>query len=149
MPPVYGLLCVARFTLQGYFISYKPFAEMRAPAREKTFLWRGCNRREKLLAKHLLYPKNGVYLHPLNKAICGSSSVGRASASQAEGREFEPRLPLCGLRTDNPIRLSVRYYYYLFITSGAGSRWYKKEPDMLLTQDPVQGIHHIMLIKVL
>ena len=25
---------------------------------------------------------------------CGSSSVGRASASQAEGREFEPRLPL-------------------------------------------------------
>ena len=24
----------------------------------------------------------------------GSSSVGRASASQAEGREFEPRLPL-------------------------------------------------------
>ncbi len=26
--------------------------------------------------------------------ICGSSSVGRASASQAEGREFESRLPL-------------------------------------------------------
>ena len=26
--------------------------------------------------------------------LCGSSSVGRASASQAEGREFEPRLPL-------------------------------------------------------
>ncbi len=25
---------------------------------------------------------------------CGSSSVGRASASQAEGHEFEPRLPL-------------------------------------------------------
>ena len=25
---------------------------------------------------------------------CGSSSVGRASASQAEGRGFEPRLPL-------------------------------------------------------
>ena len=25
---------------------------------------------------------------------CGSSSVGRASASQAEGREFEPLLPL-------------------------------------------------------
>ena len=25
---------------------------------------------------------------------CGSSSVGRASASQAGGREFEPRLPL-------------------------------------------------------
>ena len=25
---------------------------------------------------------------------CGSSSVGRASASQAEGREFESRLPL-------------------------------------------------------
>ena len=26
--------------------------------------------------------------------ICGNSSVGRASASQAEGREFESRLPL-------------------------------------------------------
>ncbi len=26
---------------------------------------------------------------------CGSSSVGRASAFQAEGRGFEPRLPLC------------------------------------------------------
>ena len=28
------------------------------------------------------------------KKSCGNSSVGRASASQAEGREFEPRLPL-------------------------------------------------------
>ena len=27
-------------------------------------------------------------------ALCGSSSVGRASAFQAEGRGFEPRLPL-------------------------------------------------------
>ena len=26
--------------------------------------------------------------------LCGSSSVGRASAFQAEGREFESRLPL-------------------------------------------------------
>ena len=26
--------------------------------------------------------------------LCGNSSVGRASASQAEGREFEPRFPL-------------------------------------------------------
>ena len=26
--------------------------------------------------------------------VCGSSSVDRASAFQAEGREFEPRLPL-------------------------------------------------------
>ena len=26
--------------------------------------------------------------------ICGNSSVGRASASQAEGREFESRFPL-------------------------------------------------------
>jgi hypothetical protein len=29
-------------------------------------------------------------------SVRGSSSVGRASASQAEGRGFEPRLPLCG-----------------------------------------------------
>ena len=30
----------------------------------------------------------------LPTTICGSSSVDRASAFQAEGREFEPRLPL-------------------------------------------------------
>ena len=30
----------------------------------------------------------------LDRRPRGSSSVGRASASQAEGREFEPRLPL-------------------------------------------------------
>ncbi len=36
---------------------------------------------------------------------CGSSSVGRASASQAEGREFEPRLPL----TENACE-SRRFY---------------------------------------
>ena len=28
------------------------------------------------------------------KTLCGSGSVGRALASQAEGRGFEPRLPL-------------------------------------------------------
>ena len=32
--------------------------------------------------------------HPSALSFCGSSSVGRASAFQAEGREFEPRLPL-------------------------------------------------------
>ena len=30
----------------------------------------------------------------LSQTTCGSSSVGRASASQAEGRRFEPGLPL-------------------------------------------------------
>ena len=38
-----------------------------------------------------------IHLRPhqivLNKE-CGSSSVGRALAFQAKGREFEPRLPL-------------------------------------------------------
>ena len=29
---------------------------------------------------------------------CGSSSVGRASASQAEGHEFESRLPLLEIK---------------------------------------------------
>ena len=28
------------------------------------------------------------------ETFCGNSSVGRASASQAEGREFESRFPL-------------------------------------------------------
>ena len=31
---------------------------------------------------------------PTNFMVRGSSSVGRASAFQAEGREFEPRFPL-------------------------------------------------------
>ena len=30
----------------------------------------------------------------LQAALCGSSSVDRALAFQAKGREFEPRLPL-------------------------------------------------------
>jgi hypothetical protein len=29
--------------------------------------------------------------------FCGNSSIGRASAFQAEGRGFEPRFPLRGL----------------------------------------------------
>ena len=33
-------------------------------------------------------------LRMIIKTYCGSSSVGRASASQAEGHEFESRLPL-------------------------------------------------------
>ena len=37
--------------------------------------------------------QNKVYICTTKK--CGSSSVGRASASQAEGRGFESRLPLC------------------------------------------------------
>ena len=41
--------------------------------------------------------------NPLAPTICGSSSAGRASAFQAEGREFESRLPL------------YYYYYYYFI----------------------------------
>ena len=32
--------------------------------------------------------------HPIKILKCGSSSVGRASAFQAECREFDPRLPL-------------------------------------------------------
>ncbi len=39
------------------------------------------------------------YIFADDIVVCGNSSVGRASASQAEGREFESRLPLlfCGL----------------------------------------------------
>lgn len=38
---------------------------------------------------------------------CGSSSVGRALASQAKGRGFEPRLPLHPQSTDFQHRLKV------------------------------------------
>ena len=37
--------------------------------------------------------------------FCGSSSVGRATAFQAVGRGFEPRLPLC---TVGSIQFAVR-----------------------------------------
>ena len=42
-------------------------------------------------ARAFLHPSD-FRLHPCFSS--GSSSVGRASAFQAEGREFEPRLPL-------------------------------------------------------
>ena len=35
-----------------------------------------------------------LLLHPSSLLLGGCSSVGRASAFQAEGREFEPRRPL-------------------------------------------------------
>ena len=38
--------------------------------------------------------RDAILMNKAGKNTCGSSSVGRASASQAEGREFEPRLPL-------------------------------------------------------
>ena len=39
-----------------------------------------------------------------NLVVCGNSSVGRALASQAEGRGFEPRLPLHIIKKGFPIR---------------------------------------------
>ena len=39
----------------------------------------------------LSFQNNVLTLHTFK---CGNSSVGRALASQAEGRGFEPRLPL-------------------------------------------------------
>lgn len=41
------------------------------------------------------------------KTVCGNSSVGRALASQAEGRGFEPRLPLNILEMQNADFLSA------------------------------------------
>ena len=38
--------------------------------------------------------RDAILMNKAGKNTCGNSSVGRASASQAEGREFEPRLPL-------------------------------------------------------
>ena len=39
--------------------------------------------------------------------ICGNSSVGRALASQAKGREFESRLPL-HIKTPLDIKLAIK-----------------------------------------
>ena len=53
----------------------------------------------------------------LCKTYCGNSSVGRASASQAEGREFEPRLPLTrktktNIKLKKPLTVEVRGFCY-------------------------------------
>ena len=44
---------------------------------------------------------------------CGNSSVGRASASQAEGHEFEPRLPLYQALGDYPNKDGRLILFYL------------------------------------
>ena len=44
-----------------------------------------------------------------NKETCGNSSVGRVEASQASGREFEPRLPL--KMQHNPTGCAVLFPY--------------------------------------
>ncbi len=44
-------------------------------------------RRFESYSAHIFYLATRVF-------VCGSSSVGRATAFQAVGREFEPRLPL-------------------------------------------------------
>ena len=41
-------------------------------------------------------PSPPTHIFITHISCCGSSSVDRASAFQAEGREFEPRLPLTG-----------------------------------------------------
>ncbi len=42
---------------------------------------------------------------------CGNSSVGRALASQAEGREFEPRFPLVKKRQS--VEFHALPFFYL------------------------------------
>ena len=48
---------------------------------------------------------------------CGSSSVGRASASQAEGREFESRFPLDENGLLNIQETVFRFCYFFILTS--------------------------------
>nr|DAR43277.1 MAG TPA: hypothetical protein [Caudoviricetes sp.] len=44
---------------------------------------------------------------------CGSSSVGRASASQAEGRGFESRLPLKTKEIDNQTNDAIINLFFI------------------------------------
>ena len=50
---------------------------------------------------------------------CGSSSVDRASAFQAEGREFEPRLPLYKKHPVDNL-LSGVFVFFLSFCGGRG-----------------------------
>ena len=63
-----------------------------------TWIWRLSRstlyRRQKQNDPLHLNPKKDALRPRRRRERRGSSSVGRASASQAEGREFEPRLPL-------------------------------------------------------
>ena len=51
-------------------------------------------------------------LRMIIKTYCGSSSVGRASASQAEGHEFESRLPLQKAISHRSYLIYGFYYIY-------------------------------------
>ena len=64
----------------------------------------------------------------LRNVKCGSSSVGRASASQAEGRGFEPRLPLCILRDEVAGLCDEQLVYLMFGVKGG---CYKFNSDFL------------------
>lgn len=79
----------------------KLFVPLNWRAREDSLLYI-CSKSFSFIGRYIYCNKGIVYLKfdnkiqllYLYKAISGSSSVGRASASQAEGRGFEPRLPL-------------------------------------------------------
>ena len=76
--------------------------------------------REELMTSVQKRYKNSNYLKIkvyICKPNCGNSSVGRASASQAEGREFEPRLPLIrktktNIKLKKPLTVEVRGFCY-------------------------------------
>ena len=61
---------------------------------------------------------------------CGSSSVGRASASQAEGHEFEPRLPL-SWKSDSYRKISI---WFLFLEGAESARNYAVEVNQEVNQ---------------
>ncbi len=60
----------------------------------------------------------------LCRVVCGCSSVGRAQASQAWGREFESRCPLHGLLTGlciiAPVILGFFWLYHLYRVNDVG-----------------------------
>ena len=58
----------------------------------------------------------------------GSSSVGRASASQAEGHEFEPRLPLIAESRKVELLLHLRHYIPSIIDRTSSAPAYRPFP---------------------
>ena len=68
-----------------------------------------------------------IFAHKKN---CGSSSVDRALAFQAEGRGFEPRLPLFW-KSDSYRKISI---WFLFLENAESARNYAVEVNQEVNQ---------------
>ena len=78
-----------------------------------------------------------LYLQSCNTDNCGNSSVGRASASQAEGRGFESRFPLNQGR-----RCSQNIYGFVVPIKPSISKFHQHHIETLYHYGKIKSIFH-------